>query len=102
MTAPTLSDALAEIEKHQRNTQRLLDAGKLTPPVGAWKLACLARAHKAVTFLAANEDWLLPIYQSRERMRREAEALCAESPDLREAKYDQSPTEPHHGGKVSA
>lgn len=83
-TAPTLQDALAEIEKTQRNTQRLLDAGKLTPSVGAWKLACLARAHKAITFLAANEGWIADIYHSRERIRREAEILCAEDQLIRE------------------
>jgi len=81
---PTLTDALSEIEKTQRNTQRLLDAGKLTPEVGAWKSACLARAHKALTFLIANQDWIAAVHASREQMRREAEILCAEDPRLRE------------------
>ena len=80
----SLNDALVEIEKQQRNTQRLLEAGKLTPAVGAWKLACQARAHKALTFLLANEGWILEIHRSKERMRREAEILCAESPLLQE------------------
>lgn len=84
MTTPTLTDALAEIEKQQRNTQRLIEAGKLTPGVGAWKLACQERAHKALTFLAANEGWILDVYRAREAMRREAEALCAADPLLRE------------------
>lgn len=78
MSTPTLPQALDEIEKTQRNTQRLIEAGKLTAPVGAWKLACLARAHKALTFLAANEGWIVPIYKTREEMAREAERLCAD------------------------
>lgn len=84
MSEASLTEALAEIERVQRNTQRLLEAGKLTPHVFARKEAALARAHKCITFLAANETWIVPVYQTRMRMQREAEALCVADPLLRE------------------
>ena len=83
MSTATLAEALLEIERTQRNTQRLAEAGKLSEQVALRKLSALARAHRALMFLIANEHWILPIYKARERMQREAEALAADDPDVR-------------------
>lgn len=84
MTEATLQEALEEIETTQRKNTHLLEAGRLKPETCAYKNRRLARAHKVLTFFIANQDWILAVHQSRERMRREAELLCETDPDVRE------------------
>lgn len=88
MSEASLQQALEEIEKTQRNTERLRLAAKLTEPMAQRKQAALARAHKTLTFFIANQDWILDIYRQRERMRQDAEALCAADPLLGESLRD--------------
>lgn len=84
MSEATLQEALEEIETTKRKNQHLLEAGRLRPETCAFKNRRLARAHKALMFLIANEHWILPVYQARERMQREADLLCETDPAVRE------------------
>lgn len=84
MNEASLTEALEEIETTQRKNTHLLDAGRLKPETHAFKQRRLARAAKVLTFFIANQDWILAVHQSRERMKREAEILCATDPAARE------------------